>query len=52
MAFLFGLASGQYGITCMDDLRSALPDIAIRANISNTDAIRNYVLLENIHKAV
>lgn len=52
MAFLYGLSSGQYGITCIEDLRAALPDLAIRANISNTDAIRNYVLLENIHKVV
>ena len=48
MKFLYELSTNVHELSSVDDLRTALPGLAERANITNRDAIRNYMLLERI----
>lgn len=50
--FLYGLATNAFGLESLEDLRTALPELATTSKISNTDAIRNYLLLEQLRSKV
>lgn len=48
MKFLYELSTNVHGLSSVDDLRVKLPELAVQSNISNRDALHNYMLLESI----